>query len=75
MKKSNKKDKKINPEDLLEDMDMIFNYLNKIDNINLMSTDLKMIKKESLKISNKIKNKYKGLYNEKDIKNDLDSSK
>ena len=73
MKKSDKK--KIDLEDLSNDMDMIFSYLNKIDNMNLMSADPKKIKKEALAIEKKIKNKYKGLYNEKDIKNDLDTKK
>tara|TARA_R110001592_G_scaffold214327_1_gene467272 strand:+ start:577 stop:798 length:222 start_codon:yes stop_codon:yes gene_type:complete len=73
MKKSDKN--KIDLEDLTNDMDMIFSYLNKIDNMNLMSVDTKSIKKQALAIEKKIKNKYKGLYNEKNIKNDLDSKK
>ena len=48
MKKSDKK--KIDLEDLSNDMDMIFSYLNKIDNMNLMSADPKKIKKEALAI-------------------------
>jgi hypothetical protein len=73
MKKSDKN--KIDLEDLVEDMDMIFSYLNKIDGMNLMSVDPKKIKKQALDIEKKIKKKYKGLYNEKDIKNDLDTKK
>ena len=73
MKKSDKS--KIDPEDLIKDMDMIVSYLNKVDGMNLMAVDPLKIKKQALAIEKKIKDKYKGLYNEKDIENDLDIKK
>ena len=56
MKKS-----QINPKEYLKDLDSILEIVDKIDNLNLETIDLNLLKKISKEKEKSIKNKYKDL--------------
>ena len=60
MKKS-----KIKPKEYLKDLESVLEIVDKIDNLNPETTDLKLLAKIIKDRENKIKNKYKDLDTEK----------
>tara|TARA_R110000765_G_scaffold380819_1_gene471988 strand:- start:74 stop:292 length:219 start_codon:yes stop_codon:yes gene_type:complete len=70
MKKSNKK---LDPQEVMKDLDRLMSFADHIDTLDLNKADIDEIGEEASKLEKEIRNKYKGFYNMKDIKNDLDT--
>ena len=72
MKKSNKQ--KINPDELMKDTDKLMNFINKIENIDLETVDLKKLEEEITLLEGNLRDKYKDVL-PKNYKNNLDTKK
>ena len=72
MKKSNKQ--KINPDELMKDTDKLLNFINKIENIDLETVDLKKLEEEITLLEGNLRDKYKDVL-PKNYKNNLDTKK
>ena len=68
MKKSNKKDKEVNIDEILEEVEQAISKINNIDNLDLENVDEKQLNKDIDLLEKKLKLKYKNLL--KDLNKD-----
>jgi Tfp pilus assembly ATPase PilU len=67
------KKNKLNPKEIIEDADKIFEIIDKLDNLNLEDLDIKSLEEEMKTLDKNFKNKYKDYYTEENMEKYLDS--
>tara|TARA_R110000824_G_scaffold85653_5_gene212686 strand:- start:126 stop:362 length:237 start_codon:yes stop_codon:yes gene_type:complete len=74
-KKEKKEQKTLDPREVIKDIDKLLNFATHIDALDLNEADLDGIGEEALALEKEMRKKYKGFYDNKDIRKNLDIKK